>query len=569
VSELEPLSEIICPGCGGQFTAQTRLGPFTLSQIAGSGGMGVVYKAYDPSLDRPLALKVLRRDHAGGPELVEKLAREAAITAAINHPHVVKVYSTGYDAGRFYIAMELVDKGSLDDLITAQGPIAEVQVLQIGIQIASGLKAAYQFGLIHRDVKPGNILFGSVTDAKIVDFGLALTLEQEAAARGDVWGTPYYIAPEKLDGKPEDLRSDIYSLGGTLFHALTGRPPFEAESASLVALKHLKAQPVSIQTFAPGVSGRTAYVINRSLAKDPEKRYQSYDDLITHLEYARTELLASAGRRRSKSPFVFEGGAQGRVLGLGALVMLLLTLGGIAFYIRTNQRAAKSAVGSAARTVSPLEAAVQPLGRGDMAACTAALEVLVSDKGAAAPQKQLTLFCLGITRLAEGRMEQARTHFKAVARSKPEVFPSSPSFGSTLVRVAGLLSGAEDLNREAIGTVVVSGPENLLLIAYALRLWQDGRIEDSIPLLREFRACKPNDNFRWIAELKPLAETRVEDFTRFKMTVDQMRAADNGDKRRAFADELRKFGPPLSSRVKEAFESTAPKPAPSPTPVGR
>ena len=209
VTELEPLSEIVCPGCGGQFTAQTRLGPFTLSQIAGSGGMGVVYKAYDPSLDRPLALKVLRRDHGGGPDLVEKLAREAAITAAINHPHVVKVYSTGYDAGRFYIAMELVDKGSLDELITAQGPIAEVQVLQIGIQIASGLKAAYQFGLIHRDVKPGNILFGSGTDAKIVDFGLALTLEQEAAARGDVWGTPYYIAPEKLDGKPEDLRSDI------------------------------------------------------------------------------------------------------------------------------------------------------------------------------------------------------------------------------------------------------------------------------------------------------------------------------------------------------------------------
>jgi serine/threonine protein kinase len=145
--------------------------------------------------------------------------------------------------------MELVDKGSLDDLIRIQGRVAERQVLEVAIQMARGLQAAHQHGLIHRDVKPGNILFLDGNTAKIVDFGLAIFLAQEEALRGEIWGTPYYVAPEKLDHQPEDFRSDMYSLGGTLFHALAGRPPFEAETASLVAWKHLKQQPVSFADF--------------------------------------------------------------------------------------------------------------------------------------------------------------------------------------------------------------------------------------------------------------------------------------------------------------------------------
>src|SRR5207248_4534759 len=129
------------------------------------------------------------------------------------------VFSFGQDHGLFDIAMELVDKGSLDDLMNLQGRVAEAQVMEVGVQIADGLNAAHQRGLIHRDVKPGNILFADAHSAKIVDFGLALLMEHEAEARGEVWGTPYYVAPEKLNHEPEDFRSDIYSLGGTLFHA--------------------------------------------------------------------------------------------------------------------------------------------------------------------------------------------------------------------------------------------------------------------------------------------------------------------------------------------------------------
>ena len=185
-----------------------------------------------------VALKVVRKEFSADAEYLAKFEREARITASVNHPHVVKVYSFGSDHGLFYIAMELVDKGSLDDLMNLQGRVAEIEALTVGIQVAQGLQAAHQKGLIHRDVKPGNILFADAQTAKIVDFGLALLAAHEAEERGEVWGTPYYVAPEKLDHQPEDFRSDMYSLGGTLFHAIAGRPPFEADTASMVALKH-------------------------------------------------------------------------------------------------------------------------------------------------------------------------------------------------------------------------------------------------------------------------------------------------------------------------------------------
>jgi len=224
------------------------------------------------------------------------LEQEARITASVNHPHVVRVYSFGEAEGQFYLAMELVEKGSLDDLMSIQSRVSEAQVLEIGAQIAQGLEAAAEKGLIHRDVKPGNILFADAHTTKIVDFGLARVLEEEAEARGEIWGTPYYIAPERLNYEPEDFRSDIYSLGGTLFHAIAGRPPFEAENAGLVALKQIKSEPVSLEAFAPDVAPETAYVINRMLEKDPNDRYASYGELIEHLEFARNKVLEHAGR---------------------------------------------------------------------------------------------------------------------------------------------------------------------------------------------------------------------------------------------------------------------------------
>jgi serine/threonine protein kinase len=299
VTDELPFAQIYCPHCGAGLRARRIFNNFELVELIGQGGMGSVFKAHDRTLDRMVALKVLKREVSAREHERAKLEQEARITASVNHPHVVRVYGFGEADGQFYLAMELVEKGSLDDLMTVAGRVSEAQVLEIGGQIAQGLEAAAERGLIHRDVKPGNILFADAHTTKIVDFGLARVLEEEAEARGEIWGTPYYIAPERLNYEPEDFRSDIYSLGGTLFHAIAGRPPFEAENAGLVALKQIKSQPVSLEAFAPDVAPETAYVINRMLEKNPDDRYGSYAELIEHLDFARSKVLERAGRPSS------------------------------------------------------------------------------------------------------------------------------------------------------------------------------------------------------------------------------------------------------------------------------
>lgn len=295
MTEEVPFAQIYCPNCGEGLRARRMFNNFELIELIGEGGMGWVFKAHDHTLNRMVALKLLRPEMSAGEAERAQLEQEARVTASVTHPHVVRVYSFGQAGGQFYIAMELVEKGSLDDLMAIQSRVSEVQVLEIGVQIAQGLEAAMERGLIHRDIKPGNILFVNAHTTKIVDFGLARVLEEEAEARGDIWGTPYYIAPERLNHEPEDMRSDIYSLGATLFHAIAGRPPFEAESASLVALKQVKNQPVSLEAFAPDVTPETAYVINRTLEKRPEDRYASYAELIEHMEFARAKVIERAG----------------------------------------------------------------------------------------------------------------------------------------------------------------------------------------------------------------------------------------------------------------------------------
>lgn len=337
-----PFAQIYCPHCGEVMRARRMFNNFELVELIGEGGMGSVFKAHDHTLDRMVALKVLRRQISGHEDERAKLEQEARITASVNHPHVVRVYSFGQADGQFYIAMELVEKGSLDDLMGIQTRVSEAQVLEIGAQVAQGLEAAAEKGLIHRDVKPGNILFADAHTAKIVDFGLARVLEDEAGARGEIWGTPYYIAPERLNSEPEDFRSDIYSLGGTLFHAIAGRPPFEAENASLVALKQLKSQRVSLEAFAPDAAPETAYVINRMLERDPGKRYPDYAELIEHLEFARGKVLERAGRppaAQQREVVKVESNKTKLYVALITISAALLFLGGVTWMFMTSDRA--------------------------------------------------------------------------------------------------------------------------------------------------------------------------------------------------------------------------------------
>jgi serine/threonine protein kinase len=186
--------------------------------------------------------------------------------------------------------MEYISGGSLDDRIEARHRISEEDALDIGLAVARGLSAAYSRGLIHRDIKPGNILFNPYGTPKLVDFGLSLILGEADRFHGEIWGTPYYLAPEKLLQRQEDFRSDMYSLGATLFHALAGRPPYQEEDADKVALRHLQGAPVSIAMFVPDLSPQTIGVIQRCMERDPDRRFPTYQDLIAQLEDAKRRI---------------------------------------------------------------------------------------------------------------------------------------------------------------------------------------------------------------------------------------------------------------------------------------
>lgn len=304
----EPLFRVVCQNCGQKHLLQRTFDHFVPVETLGVGGMGTVYKARDTQLDRFVALKLLRKDLSSELDDDAQLQQEARIAASVNHPNVVQIFSLGTDHGRFYVVMELIDQGSLDDLMESQGRVSEQQVLDIGIQIARGLRAAHRKGLIHRDVKPANILFVDEQAAKIGDFGLAAFATQNPKNESAIWGTPPYVAPERLCHQPEDVRSDIYSLGATLFHAVAGKPPIDSSTTSAAELHELKQHPAELRAIAPEVSAPTACVLQRMIAPDPMERFSSYDEVLTELDAARRALEISSHpdseRRLSRSRFV-------------------------------------------------------------------------------------------------------------------------------------------------------------------------------------------------------------------------------------------------------------------------
>jgi serine/threonine protein kinase len=324
---VEPFSGIACPKCGTRQVAPMRLSSFLLIEEMGRGGMGSVYRAFDQTLGRYVAIKVMQRQLAENKTFSENFVREARAAAALNHPHVVQIYSCSQEKGQLYIAMELVDGGRLDQMIEGGKALDEVFTLEVGVQVAQGLEAANEIGLIHGDIKPANILFDKQHRAKVVDFGLARFAAQQTLQPGEIWGTPYYIAPEKVRAQKEDHRADIYSLGATLFHVLTGQPPFDGDTAKDVVLARLKGPAPGLQSLRPSLQTETADVIARALEADPARRYPTYKSLLADLEEAlrvarqRHGMPAREEESSSKAPFVI-GVLLAVALGAGAFMFL-------------------------------------------------------------------------------------------------------------------------------------------------------------------------------------------------------------------------------------------------------
>jgi|694.fasta_scaffold11178_5 hypothetical protein len=492
VSEELPFAQIYCPHCGGGMRARKMLNNFELVELLGEGGMGSVFKAFDHTLQRMVALKLLKREMSANEDERRKLEQEARVTASVNHPHVVRVYSFGEAAGQFYLAMELVEKGTLDDLMAIQSRVPEAQVLEIGVQIAQGLEAASEKGLIHRDVKPGNILFADAHTTKIVDFGLARVLEEEAEARGEIWGTPYYIAPERLNYEPEDFRSDIYSLGGTLFHAIAGRPPFEAENAGLVALKQLKSQRVSLEAFAPDVASETAFVINRMLEKNPDNRYASYSELIEDLEFARSKVLERAGRSAgAKREVVAVETSRSKLyvsLITVAVAALILVVGLFMFFNseRPEVKAVREAI-FARQKADPMESGMRALAVGDWSKAQAFFSKAVAAHELMTEQGQWARVNLATALALENQQERARAGWKDIRQAG--LFSERPEHreaGNMLQDAANFGLRETPVRLEDMSNYPSEGPGALAYFFAGLTDWRLGDRSEAASIWMEF-----------------------------------------------------------------------------------
>ncbi|MGB8352963.1 MAG: protein kinase [Chthoniobacteraceae bacterium] len=280
-----------------------KLGHFELHDQIGQGGMGTVFRAFDPSLNRNVAIKLLDEELAQNSKFVEEFIREAQNAAAISHPNIVQIYFVGEHENNYYLVMELLTGHSLSAIVEQDGPLAEVLALRVAIEIAEALKAAYTSNqMIHGDVKPQNIFVTYDHGSKLLDFGLAKLANVEVTVSDGVWGSAYYVSPERIGQKAEDFRSDIYSLGATIFEALVGRPPFDAPTVEELASKRLLEKPPLLRTINPNISKRTETVINKMLAKSPLLRHLDYDSLISDLRKAEASAMGGATPSSDTAP---------------------------------------------------------------------------------------------------------------------------------------------------------------------------------------------------------------------------------------------------------------------------
>ena len=289
VAGRQPFSDIKCGACRFEFVVPARFGNFMLLKVLGMGGMGAVYRARDEGLNREVAIKVMQKRLGSDPVFIENFQREAQSAAKLNHPNIAQIYSFGQALGQPYIVMELLTGGSLDRLMADQGPLDPAVVMHIGQQIAEGLREAAEAGLVHGDVKPENILFDNDKNAKLLDFGLAA---MNKAPTSEIWGTPFYIPPEKVKKQPTDFRSDIYSLGATLYHAIAGVPPFDGTDVTAVVKARFLADPTPLRSLRGSVVPEDVdSIILRMMAKEPSKRFPTYGSLLSDMR----RFLSKAG----------------------------------------------------------------------------------------------------------------------------------------------------------------------------------------------------------------------------------------------------------------------------------
>ena len=282
-------------------------GRYRLEAKLGSGGMSTVYLARDETLDRPVAVKVMHREMSEQADQLERFRQEARAVAKLSHPNVVSVIDAGEDGGHPYIVFEYVKGETLKQRVSRTGALDPQEALAYAIEVARGLTVAHGRQMVHRDIKPQNVLIDEEGRAKLTDFGISRQLEQDGmTATGRVLGTTDYVAPEQAMGRDVDPRSDIYSLGVVLYEMLIGQVPFHADSQVGVAMKHVNEELPDVQRRRPEISAAAALVVERATAKAPAERYQSVAEMIDDLETALEVEAARAGSTTGEATSVLD-----------------------------------------------------------------------------------------------------------------------------------------------------------------------------------------------------------------------------------------------------------------------
>jgi eukaryotic-like serine/threonine-protein kinase len=266
-------------------------GRYEVEELVGHGGMSSVYKAHDSLLERNVALKVLHEQYNTDEDFVERFKREARSVAQLQHPNIVTVIDRGEAEGRQYIVFEYIDGENLKELVVRKGRLDVREALEIALEVARGLAFAHENGIIHRDVKPQNVLLNGDGKAKVTDFGIARSLDVDGMTQtGTVLGTSNYIAPEQASGNRVDAHSDVYALGAVLYELLAGEVPFPGESFVAVAMKHVHEPPPNLLDVRKEVPLRVAAAVDRALEKDPEQRFPTMAEFAGELEACLAEL---------------------------------------------------------------------------------------------------------------------------------------------------------------------------------------------------------------------------------------------------------------------------------------
>jgi serine/threonine-protein kinase len=319
---------------------------YELKEVVGHGGMSTVYKARDSLLERNVALKVLHQQYSEDEDFVERFKHEARSVAQLQHPNIVTVIDRGEDDGRQYIVFEFIDGENLKELVVRKGRLSLRDALETTLEIARGLAFAHGHGLVHRDVKPQNVLLNGDGRAKVTDFGIARSLDVDhgTTQTGTILGTSNYIAPEQASGQPVDAHTDVYSLGIVLYEMLTGELPFPGESFVAIAMKHIQEPSPNVLDLRGDIPLRVAEMIDRALEKDPEDRFPTMHVFAAEIEASLAELdrgeegavtmvvpaaqrLQRKRQRKPVSPFPLLIGLVG-VLAVAAVVVGLLTFRG-------------------------------------------------------------------------------------------------------------------------------------------------------------------------------------------------------------------------------------------------